>query len=190
MIPQRFCMRLLSTCAKSSSDLRCLNPMLSRLPTLKRLAHQVIANERASKINHDFFQDVLTKKNCHKFYGYSTQLTREQGHQPQSRTKAIYMPLIDMKPSDPDTMLTSMVKVQNLSSQTDKPFSILTCDQQLYWVAVQIPWEEQDRFNNMYLRLGGMHALMSFVLDINVRNSNIIFDINVRNQTIVFYVNV
>ena len=133
------------------------------VPTLKRLAHQIIANERASEINHAFFQDVLTKENCPEFYGYSTQLSREQGHQPQPKTKAIYMPLIDMKPSNPDTMLTAMVKVQDLSSQTGQSLSVLTCDQQLYRVAVQIAWEEPDRFNNMYLRFGGMHALMSFV---------------------------
>ena len=105
-------MRLMSRGAKSSSNL--IPHAVKTVPTLKRLAHQVIANERASKINHEFFQDVLTKENCLELYG--TQLIREQGHQPQSRTKVIYMPLIDMKPSDPDTMLTAMVKNQDLSS--------------------------------------------------------------------------
>ena len=71
-----------------------------------------------------------------------------------------------MKPSDPDTMLTGMVRVQELTSQTGQTFSLLTCDQQLYWVAVHVSWDQPERFKDMYLRLGGMHALMSFAGDV------------------------
>ena len=67
-----------------------------------------------------------------------------------------------MKPSDPDMTLTAMVRVQELTSQTGQTFSLLTCDQQLYRVAVHVTWDQQERFKDMYLRLGGMHALMSF----------------------------
>ena len=67
-----------------------------------------------------------------------------------------------MKPSDPDTMLTAMVRVQELTSQTGQTFSLLTCDQQLYRVAVYVSWDQPERFKDMYLHLGGMHALMSF----------------------------
>ena len=67
-----------------------------------------------------------------------------------------------MKPSDPDTMLTAMVRVQELTSQTGQTFSLLKCDQQLYRVAVHVSWDQPERFKDMYLRLGGMHALMSF----------------------------
>ena len=79
------------------------------------------------------------------------------------RRKVVYLPLIDMKPSDPDTMLTAMMRVKELTAQTGQTFSILTCDQQLYRVAVQISWDQPETFKDMYLRLGGMHALMSFV---------------------------
>ena len=64
-----------------------------------------------------------------------------------------------MKPSDPDTMLTAMVRVQELTSQTGQTFSLLTCDQQLYRVAVHVSWDQPERFKDMYLSLG---ALMSF----------------------------
>ena len=67
-----------------------------------------------------------------------------------------------MKPSDPDTMLTAMVRVQELTSQTGQTSSLLTYDQQLYRVAVHVSWDQPERFKDMYLRLGGMHALMSF----------------------------
>jgi len=68
-----------------------------------------------------------------------------------------------MKPSDPDTMLTAMFRAQELTLETGQKFTVLTCDQQLYRVAVQVLWAHPEKFSEMYLRLGGMHALMSFV---------------------------
>ena len=59
-------------------------------------------------------------------------------------------------------MLTAMVRVQELTSQTGQTFSLLTCDQQLYRVAVHVSWDQPERCKDMYLRLGGMHTLMSF----------------------------
>ena len=132
------------------------------IPTLKSLAHQAIAVRKASEVNHSFLQDILAKEDCPKFHGCNTKLCREQGHLPQPKAKAIYLPLIDMKPSDPDTMLTAMVRVQELTSQTGQTFSLLTCDQQLYRVAVNVSWDQPERFKDTYLRLGDMHALMTF----------------------------
>ena len=37
-------------------------------------------------------------------------MARLQGHAVKPATKAVYTPLIDMKPSDPDTTLTAMVE--------------------------------------------------------------------------------
>jgi hypothetical protein len=68
-----------------------------------------------------------------------------------------------MKPSNPDTMLSAMKRVKELTAQTGQSFSVLTCDQQLYQVAVQISWDQLEPFKDIYLHLGGMHALMSFV---------------------------
>ena len=57
-----------------------------------------------------------------------------------------------MEPSDPDTMMTATMKVNELTSRTGQNFSVPTCDQQLYRVAVKVSWPHQ----NMHLRLGGM----------------------------------
>ena len=130
---------------------------------LKSLANQALAVRRATVSDWNFFQDIFRQNNCPEFNGYNTKRGREQGHCPQSKTKVFYLPLIDMKPSDPDTMMTAMMKVQELTSRTGQNFSVLTCDQQLYRVAVKVSWSYPSRFQNMYLRLGGMHALMSFV---------------------------
>ena len=102
-------------------------------------------------------------KNCPEFSGYNTKLSREQGHKEQSKSRIAYQPLIDMKPSDPDNMMTAMVKAQELTHETGQQFTVPTCDQQLYCVAVQVLWAHPEKLPEMYLRLGGMHALMSFV---------------------------
>ena len=136
---------------------------IKTVPKLKSLAHTAIAERRTSELNHSFLQDIVTKDNGPEFHGYNTKLCREQGHLPRPKTKVVYLPLIDIKPSDPDTMLRAMMRVKELTAQTGQTFSILTCDQQLYRVAVQISWDQPETFKDMYFRLCGMHTLMSFV---------------------------
>lgn len=129
--------------------------------SLKSLAQQAVVVSRASEADLGFLQDILTQDNCPEFHGYNTQKSRALGHLPQAKTRVLYLPLIDMKPSDPDTMMTAMTRVQELTSKTGQDFSVLTCDQQLYRVAVQVKWAHPDRFQDMHLCLGGMRALMS-----------------------------
>jgi len=50
-----------------------------------------------------------------------------------------------------------------VTGATGQEYVIFTADQQLYKVAVHVMWENQALFSNVYLRLGGMHLLMSYV---------------------------
>ena len=50
-----------------------------------------------------------------------------------------------------------------MNETTGQEYVVFTADQQLYWVAVHVMWENQVLFGNIYLRLGGMHLLMSYV---------------------------
>ena len=43
---------------------------------------------------------------------------RQEGHTIRPATTNVYTPLIDMKPSDPDTMLTAMVEANRLTNET------------------------------------------------------------------------
>lgn len=60
-------------------------------------------------------------------------------------------------------MKTAMLQAKVVTESTGQVFIVFTADQQLYKIAVHILWENQDIFSNFYLRLGGMHFLMSFV---------------------------
>ena len=77
--------------------------------------------------------------------------------------KHIYTPLTDMKPSDPDTILTATVEAQRMTQITNQSITIFTVDQQLYRITVNVLWAYPEQFQNFTPRLGGMHMLMSFV---------------------------
>ena len=68
-----------------------------------------------------------------------------------------------MKPTDPDTVLTAMIQAKKLTTGAGQSVVLLTCDQQLYKIAVNITWAYPERFTNFILHLGGMHFLMNFI---------------------------
>ena len=92
-----------------------------------------------------------------------TRSSREQGYALQEKTKVLYLPLLNLTPSDESTMLTGMLKAVDLSKEAGQEYVVLTLDQQLYRVALHVLWDDPNRFPNFFLRLGGMHLLMSFV---------------------------
>ena len=60
-------------------------------------------------------------------------------------------------------MLTAMIEAQRLTNERGQAYTIFTNDQQLYRIVVNISWVYSEFFLNFKPRLGGMHALMSFV---------------------------
>ena len=90
--------------------------------------------------------------------GFNSRVAREEGRTVNPPSRVTYIPLIDMKPSDPDTMLTAMIEAERLTQQVGQEIVVFTSDQQLYRVAVNISWAQPDRFHNMVL-----HFLMSYI---------------------------
>ena len=68
-----------------------------------------------------------------------------------------------MMPSDPDTIMTALRQAQQITSDRGQDYIVFTADLQLYRVAVNILWAYPEQFDNVVLRLGGMHAEMSFI---------------------------
>lgn len=135
------------------------HPVLS----LKMLAEKVITHTRAGEIDFGFLKHVTSVQNTPEYGGYNTALAREQGQSLKPRTTAMYTPLINMIPSDPDTMMTAMCEAQRLTENCGQTFTVFTADQQLYRVMINVLWVHPELFPNFYPRLGGMHMLMSFV---------------------------
>ena len=130
---------------------------------LKLLAQQVLSKSRAEEVDFAFVQDVVQKPNCPEYNGYNTALTSTQGQAQQPKTKTAYLPLIDLAPSHPDTIMTAMVEAQKLTPSMGQKFVLFTCDLQLYKVALQVKWAYPDQFSDVIPRLGAMHSLMSFI---------------------------
>ena len=130
---------------------------------LKVLAHIVLSLHGANEGNLVFLNDVINRIDCPEFNGYNPRLCHEQGRSPEPRTKAVYLPLIDMPPAHPDTIMTAMSKAQKLTQEIGQTFTLFTADQQLYRIVLEVQWTHPDLFPNLIPRLGGMHMLMSFV---------------------------
>ena len=125
--------------------------------------HQRISNDRAAELDFQFMQDMKTLPSCPEYNGYNTMVCREQGHMLRKKTQIVYLPLIDKAPADPATITSALLKAQAVTGATGQEYVFFTADQQLYKVAVRVMWENQALFSNVYLRLGGMHLLMSYV---------------------------
>ena len=134
----------------------------SPLP-LKVLTRQYISLQRAQTFDFTFLKAIVSTPGTPEFNGFNTCSAREQGHATKPKTKAVYLPLIDMAPAEPDTMLTAMIEAQRLTNMTGQAYTIFTNDQQLYRIVVHITWVYESQFINFIPRLGGMHTLMNFV---------------------------
>ena len=97
---------------------------------------------------------VTTRTHPIKFGRFNTQSCREQGHSIKPSTMAVYLPLIDMNPSHPDSMLSAMIEAERFTKQCGEDITVLTNDQQLYKVAVKVKRVYPERFADFIARLG------------------------------------
>ena len=114
----------------------CLNIHVLPLSLLARMA---LSRNRSHETDFAFFNDI-GKDGVPEFNGYNTEKTRLEGQSLQPKTRAVYLPLIDLPPTEYDTMLTSMLKVKQLTEQTGQSFTVFTVDQQLHRITVEIQW--------------------------------------------------
>ena len=56
----------------------------------------------------------------------------------EPKTQAAYLPLIDMPPSDSDTIMTALHEAKRFTKERGQKNAIFTSDQQLYKVAVEV----------------------------------------------------
>ena len=134
-----------------------------RVSSLKCLARQVVIAEICKAADFEFFKSMATHPGTPEYSGYNTRAARLEERDKVVPTTAMYTPLIDLKPSDPTTMMTAMVEAQRLTQLTGQEYTVLTSDQQLFKVLVDIKWAYPEKFQNFVPRLGGMHLLMSFI---------------------------
>ena len=148
------------------------NAAVKTVLPLKVLAQRVVSKPRAEETDFAFIQDVWNKPECPEYNGYNVSLARDQGQSPMPKTKTAYLPLIDLVPSHPDTIMTAMAEAQELTQRTGQEFALITCDLQLYKVALDVKWAYPEWFSKVIPRLGVMQSLMSFVGSIRTLMAN------------------
>ena len=85
----------------------------------------------------------------------------------------MFLPMIDMSPSYPDCILSTLVFVaENAKKYNSTP--VITFDQPLYYKAVGIVLSEPNDspVKNTVVKLGGLHTIMSFLGAIGFLMSN------------------
>ena len=99
-----------------------------------------------------------------EWYGFNNQLARQEAPSP-SKAATVYLfgPLIDAPPSHPDTVLTSLLYMKKSLSELGMSYANLSIDMQLYMVAQQVKWWDPTRFEDVIVRPGAMHIIMSFL---------------------------
>ena len=81
-----------------------------------------------------FISEVTQTENCPEFNGNNTANCRKAGHKMQPKTHAVYLPLIDMPLSDPDTICTTLHREQEMTEATGQKYTVITFDMHIYKV--------------------------------------------------------
>ena len=79
---------------------------------------------------------------------------------PATKAEVLFLPIIDLNPSDKTCIYSTLVYVQSQAEQLSIPTACITFDQPLWLKAVEIITE---RSLNIVCRLGGFHTMMSFL---------------------------
>ena len=134
---------------------------LSLPPNLSSLQSESF--KASNNLDFAFLKAICTAQDTPEFSGYNSNALRAEDCQPSPKTRKVFRPLINRKPSDYSTIYTSMKEAQRVTSVSGQTFTVFTLDQQLYRVCVNILWAFPEEFIDFFPRLGGMHQLMSFV---------------------------
>ena len=122
-----------------------------------------ISLNRARELDFNFLSSVLQEANTPEYNGFNTRICRETGMMPASKFAVRYMPLLYMKPADPDTVNTAIVNGLRIVQELNQEYLVITADQQIYKVIVDILFATPDLITKMMPILGFMHFLMDFV---------------------------
>jgi hypothetical protein len=123
------------------------NPMMPYVPEPDLPANfqsqQIVSRRRTDEIDIAFFQNIITQEKCPEHSGYNTRLCHEHGNYPKTKTSVVCLPLINMRPAVPDTMMPAMVKAKIMMDIVSENYVIFTADQQLYHMSCYVLWENQ-----------------------------------------------
>lgn len=81
----------------------------------------------------------------------------------QPVTNAGFLPMINQPAHEYDTLYTVLIRCMNISKFLNLSHTVITVDQALYCKLKQLTWLKPKTFENVIIRLGGLHILMNFL---------------------------
>ncbi|MEG7522541.1 MAG: hypothetical protein M3H12_05505, partial [Chromatiales bacterium] len=87
-----------------------------------------ISLNRARELDFNFLSSVLQEANTPEYNGFNTRICRETGMMPASKSAVRYMPLLYMKPADPDTVNTAIVNGLRIVQELNQEYLVITAD--------------------------------------------------------------
>ncbi len=94
--------------------------------------------------------------------GYMNKNAREN-ESTRKETKYVFGPLLDATPSHPDTVLTSIIFIEDFIKSYCQKYLYEVADLQLYKIILQIKWSDQARWSHLIVCPGRIYTLMSFL---------------------------
>ena len=91
----------------------------------------MVIAEICKAVDFELFKTMATHPGTPEYSGYNTRAARLEERDKVVPTTAMYTPLLDLKPSDPTTMMTAMVEVQRRTQLIGQEYNVFTSDQQL-----------------------------------------------------------
>ena len=120
-------------------------------------------------LEHDlsWLVNVIQNVSCGKlpteWAGHMTRKAKDKESDLGPATNFLFGPLIDAPPSNPDTVLTALMYIEQFLTQHNQRHLHISADMQLYKIVMQIKWSYPDRWQHLIARPGGMHIMMSFI---------------------------
>ena len=83
---------------------------------------QQVSHSRAEENDLQFLRDAISLGNFPEYNGFNTKQCREQGHSTKPKTKVAYLPLMNNSPSDPKTMMSSIMKAKRITAAVGQEY--------------------------------------------------------------------
>ena len=127
-------------------------------------AHQVAASlTQAKKRDAAWLSQLFFHANPVDWAGYNAYEDRKSQTTNKPKTIVVFGPLIDSQPSQPDTVLTTLVYLERSLKSFGMKYAHITVDLQLCIVACLIQWSDPMRWKSVTIHPGMMHTLISFL---------------------------
>ena len=97
--------------------------------------------------------------------GFNPYLARREASTSATKPNTLveFGPLLDVPPTHPDTVLTTLIYPEKTMKTFGMQYAHLSVDLQLYQISCIVQWSDPYRWKSLVLLPGMMHTLISFL---------------------------